>query len=408
MFDDNHMDRMMKSILENGQEEVPARVWDGISEGLDRMERRKSVVLWFRRAGLAAAAAAVALGVILNMGQEEELVPMTADSSMIAVVEPEHIAPAEDNAVPTEDKAVQAGSTVSTEAKTTFQESSRLLAYAAPEVPAVPDETSTDIPDVTFPAISGDDTSGIPSDISPVIPSEVEGSPDQGTWQEDETEFKERKIKTALAISGIAGTNNPQSRGGISPMRSPALGRQYTKTTIEQTSTETIYGIPLSFGAGVKLSFNERWSLGMGLNYTLLTSRFNGKYIRVTDGMISAPVSANIRNLQHYIGIPINAYYNIISRDFINFYAYAGGTVEKCIMNRYQVQTSPVIHHPEDTKGVQLSADLGIGVEFMLGRYVGIYVDPSLRYYFRNGQPKSIRTAQPLMLGFEMGFRFNL
>ena len=74
MFDDNHMDRMMKSILENGQEEVPARVWDGISEGLDRMERRKSVVLWFRRAGVTAAAAAVALGVILNMGQEDEFV----------------------------------------------------------------------------------------------------------------------------------------------------------------------------------------------------------------------------------------------------------------------------------------------------------------------------------------------
>ena len=123
MFDDNHMDRMMKSILESGQEEVPARVWDGISEGLDRIERRKSVVLWFRRAGVAAAAAAVAVGVILNMGQEDELVPMTADSGMIAVVEPEHIAPAEDNAVPTEDKAVQAGSTVSTEAKTAFSES---------------------------------------------------------------------------------------------------------------------------------------------------------------------------------------------------------------------------------------------------------------------------------------------
>lgn len=410
MFDDNHMDRMMKSILESGQEEVPARVWDGISEGLDRIERRKSVVLWFRRAGVAAAAAAVAVGVILNMGQEDELVPMTADSGMIAVVEPEHIAPEEDTAVPTEDMAVPAGSTSSAamEAKTMLPERSRLLAYAEPEAPAVPNEVSTDIPDEASPVISDDATSIIPSDISPVVPGEVEGSPDQGTWQEDETELKDRRMKTSLVISGIAGTNNPQSRSGINPMRSPALGRQYTKTTIEQTSTETIYGIPLSFGAGVKLNFNERWSLGMGLNYTLLTSKFNGKYIRVTDGIISAPVSANIRNLQHYIGIPINAYYNIISRDFINFYAYAGGTVEKCIMNTYQVQTSPVIHHTEDTKGVQLSADLGIGVEFMLGRYVGIYVDPSLRYYFRNGQPKSIRTAQPLMLGFEMGFRFNL
>ena len=61
-----------------------------------------------------------------------------------------------------------------------------------------------------------------------------------------------------------------------------------------------------------------------------------------------------------------------------------------------------------DNKRVQLSANLGIGVEFLLGDYLGLYVDPSLRYYFDNGQPASIRTAQPLMLGFEMGLRVKL
>ena len=71
------------------------------------------------------------------------------------------------------------------------------------------------------------------------------------------------------------------------------------------------------------------------------------------------------------------------------------------------VNGSPIIHK-EKAKGVQLSANVGIGVEFMLGKYVGLYVDPSLRYYFDNGQPKSIRTAQPLMLGFEMGIRARL
>jgi hypothetical protein len=146
----------------------------------------------------------------------------------------------------------------------------------------------------------------------------------------------------------------------------------------------------------------------MGLNYTMLTSRFSGKYTKVENGGASLPIAATIRNTQHFIGIPINAYYNIVSRDFVNFYAYAGGTVEKCVADRYEVQTTPVIHHAEDIKGVQLSANAGIGVEFMIGRYVGLYIDPSLRYYFDCNQPKSIRTAQPLMLGFEMGFRFKL
>ena len=68
----------------------------------------------------------------------------------------------------------------------------------------------------------------------------------------------------------------------------------------------------------------------------------------------------------------------------------------------------PGINHREAVKGVQLSANAGIGVEFLLGKHVGIYLDPSLRYYFSCRQPQSIRTAQPLMLGFEAGVRFNL
>ena len=59
-------------------------------------------------------------------------------------------------------------------------------------------------------------------------------------------------------------------------------------------------------------------------------------------------------------------------------------------------------------KGVQWSVNVGLGVEFMLGKTVGIYLDPSLRYYFNCGQPSSIRTEQPLMLAFEAGLRFKI
>ena len=125
------------------------------------------------------------------------------------------------------------------------------------------------------------------------------------------------------------------------------------------------------------------------------------------DGGILKDISSDIRNSQHYIGIPVNAYYNIVNQDKINFYTYAGGTVEKCISDKYHVVNTEITHS-EKAKGVQLSANVGLGVEFMLGKHLGLYIDPSLRYYFECGQPKSIRTAQPLMLGFEMGFRARL
>ena len=397
MFDDNHMDDLMKSILDSGQEDVPARVWDGISEGLDRIERRKRVVLWVRRASVAAAAAAIALGVFINMDKELVIVPEVTDSQMIAVVEPETTTP------PVE------------ETENAIAPFRNITAYVKPEVKAEAAlEQSIEPEPVPEPEpVSESTTVTQTQPVGSIEKTEqktrqAEKVEAADSWVEDDVEFRERKIRTSLVVNGIAGTNNPHAKEGLSPLKSPALGKQYTKTTIEQTSTETLYGIPISFGAGVKLHFTERWSLGMGLNYTLLTSKFNGKYIKVTDGVEEAPIAGNVRNVQHYIGIPINAYYDIVNKDFINLYAYAGGAVEKCILNRYQVQTTTDIHHSEDVKGVQLSVNAGFGIEFRLGRYVGLYIDPSLRYYFNNGQPKSIRSSQPLMLGFETGLRFNL
>ena len=43
-----------------------------------------------------------------------------------------------------------------------------------------------------------------------------------------------------------------------------------------------------------------------------------------------------------------------------------------------------------------------------LGKHLGLYIDPSLRYYFDCDQPHNIRAAQPLMLGFEVGLKAYL
>ena len=179
------------------------------------------------------------------------------------------------------------------------------------------------------------------------------------------------------------------------------------KTTVKETSTQSSYGIPVSFGAGVRIGLAPKWSLSAGLNYSMLSRTFYGDYTKVTDGSVEYSISSDIRNVQHYIGIPVNVYYNILESDNMSFYAYAGGTAEKCITNRYDVLSTSIVHK-DNPAGLQLSANAGIGVEFMLGRHLGFYIDPSLRYYFDNNQPKSIRTAQPLTLGFEMGLRINL
>ena len=92
MFEDNkynESDLMMRSIREEGVEEVPAGVWDAVSEGLDKASRKKTVVLAWRRAAVGfGVAAALAVGIVLNHGSGDSLVPDAGQSDMIAVVEP--------------------------------------------------------------------------------------------------------------------------------------------------------------------------------------------------------------------------------------------------------------------------------------------------------------------------------
>ena len=220
-------------------------------------------------------------------------------------------------------------------------------------------------------------------------------------WGEDE---KTEKRDISLMLSGLASTNSTQSRNRLGLMKAPTITSAPQKTGVTETSTNSTYGLPVSFGVGVKIGLSDRWSVGVGANYSILTRQFYGKY---TDVDKNIDIHSDIRNTLHYIGIPLNAYYDIVDKDRVNLYAYAGGTVEKCVADAYHV-LSDSIYHRDNVDGMQLSANVGFGVEFMLGKHLGLYIDPSVRYYFDCNQPKSIRTVQPLMFGFEMGLRARL
>lgn len=386
MFDNQHteQDLMFRSILENGQEEVPARVWDGVASGLDQIERRRTVVLWWRRTAVSvAAAAAVAIGVMLNRPSEEFVLP--AQEDMVAVIAPQTI------------EEVTTPQTIEEVAEQTVY-----LAYAPAKAPApvsvIVEQPVADIAIIEEPA----------SDTTPTAENgqtdakHVEPTADYYDWAE-ETPAAKNKIKASLVLSSTTGANSARKSSPNTRLKRPVNPNTLIKTGITEYGGSQ-YSLPLSFGVGVKMDLTDRWSIGVGVNYTMLSRMFKGDYLNVENGNILEYTQSDIRNRQHYIGIPVNAYFNILSNGWINFYTYAGGAVEKCVENKYHILESTSTYK-EKVQGVQLSANLGIGVEFMLGKHVGLYLDPSARYYFHCHQPKSIRTAKPLMFGAEIGLR---
>lgn len=161
------------------------------------------------------------------------------------------------------------------------------------------------------------------------------------------------------------------------------------------------YSVPVSVGISAKIRLSERFDLGIGVNYTVMSRKlageFNGNYY------------SDIRNIQQYVGIPLSIYFNIVQSKRVAFYVQAGGAVERSVSDQYRMTeaNNNVITHREPAKGVQLSVSAGIGIEYWFTDFIGIYLDPTLRYYFDNYQAKSIRTDQPLQTGFELGMRFK-
>ena len=401
MFDDkNNMDSdlMMRSILEGAEEAVPASVWEGVSAGLDKAARGKVVALWWRRAGIGAAAAAVAAVAAMLLVQPGDgtmdIVP--AYDEMIAVVEPEPAVPenAEETVAPKTAYIAQATPAVSSAVKSEIVPS---------EIPAT-EEIYTDqtvAEETEEPTIKATDSKS-------EVKEEWHYHHDISALEGQLIDPVIKKRKVSFVLSGLTGTNAAQNEAGKGIFKRPEANHGPLTTGIKQTSTNSTYDIPLSFGAGVKVGISPKWSIGAGVNYSMLSRKFSGTYTKVNEaGVVENSTSSDIRNTQHYIGIPVNAYYNVVDSRNVNFYAYAGGTVEKCISDKYSVLNTSIIHKNK-VEGFQWSANVGIGVGFKLSEHLGLYIDPSLRYYFDCDQPHSIRSAQPLMLGFEVGLKVNL
>lgn len=430
--EDKEFDLKIRSILEDCREEVPDYLWESVQKRLPAKEKRP-VVIWLRRSAIAVAAAAAAaafifLGADLFIGTGHHAgqpMDLSADAGIQVI-----------------DKAATSGDTLPSDRTILADASHKPVSMMSENVPqSVTQETvsqaetqvtglqsdineteeQSDINSMSaaIPQQSGEkSTAGLNEKPEREKQTKAEGSdtesigdrtPSASTWDDAnvldaDIDAGRRKTPVAMTISGNAISNSTQGKSArsIAPMQSSGI----PPANSLHEDMATSYGIPLSFGAGVKIFFNSRWALGAGINYSLLNRTLSGIYYDEN----STPFSdSDILNSQSYIGIPVNVYFSILKKDFIDLYAYAGGAVEKCVSSTYLIDApGQTLTYREKSRGVQMSADLGIGVEFLVIDRLGIYIDPSVRYYFKSNQPKSIRTVQPLMFGFEAGLRVRL
>lgn len=417
-------DAQVKMMLENAAEPVPAGVWSGVSGALARRERRMGMLLLLRRTSLAvaAAAAAVTAGIFLYGGLSENELTVADSQPMAAVT------PLTDSAAPLEVKTVETLETVETESSTPV----KLIKpeKAAPAKVAMATKKEAVKEDVTEvePAEAEMAEEAEKAEVTEIVEATdiAEAKADvEATAQPDIYCFDINHPEADLLADAGAKPRSARrlslNAGGVmesnlSPVHTSFNGRRRVsqavpaKVGIKESVSQSEYSLPLSFGAGITWHFSERWGLGTGLTYTYLGRHFKGTYVsEVNDGLVVNAINGDIHNGLHYLGIPLTLSYTILDNRNIQLYGFADGMVEKAVSNRYRIEgmDGDVFYH-ESVDGVQYSFGGGVGIRFRLTDHLGLYLDPSLRYYPNCDQPRSIRTQEPLMFSIEAGLRFDL
>ena len=162
---------------------------------------------------------------------------------------------------------------------------------------------------------------------------------------------------------------------------------------------------PIRVGVTLRYAFAPRWAVESGLNYSHLRSD-------VTVG--NANNYYDERTSLHYIGLPVNVVYSLLSTRAVELYVMAGGMVEKCVSGslrtNYFVGGEPHnnSHSSVSVGGLQFSANASAGVQLNLSPTVGLYAEPGVGYWFDNGSKvESIYHDRPRNFNLNLGLRFT-
>lgn len=395
-------DREVRAKMLSGTEPVGDALWAGVQNRIAAAKHRAVVVLWWRRAAFAfSAAAAIAIGVFIFVPKNSSPLTPSSPSS------PELVAVADNIDSVDEAEVNVAGVDVARVSKARVGAAAKVVSITPASAPIIPGPDSSLIPgsdresQPEMPEQAGHDepATKAPAETEPihVVPAE---KADLFAMAESP---KSRKTPSWIITAGGNIQNNKADGAASGAMRS--AGDADSNSRINDLGDQT-FGIPLTFGVGVIKTLPSGLGFGTGVNYSLLPRTFRGTYTP-EDG---AGYEADITERQHFIGIPLNVFYEIVSTEHFSFHVFAGGEGEKLISRNFTItgdNTSPV-NYSEGAKGIQWSVGGGIGMEFKLTRHLGLYLDPGVRYYFNCAQPRSIRTIQPFMFNLEAGLRLDL
>lgn len=419
------------------EKDAPEGLWEGISRELPKLNdgdmlthkpQRKAAFRMWRVAGVAAAASvALVIGYNflgnsakdnINIATNTTKHPnMLASNKKPLGNEPTGVCA--EQATHSEDNLLAEQPTL---AKASMEQST--LANASTEQPTLANaSTETDVKEISSKEIGSKEenkqteTKSAKREDSYVLPHNPDNNllafNDMKERRGDEDAPSRWSVSTgAMGGLGASGTTTAYGDylvlscpGGADTKDSPMLDMNTVNRDVEQ-KTEYDHHLPIRIGLSVAYALTDRLSISSGLTYTRLASD-------IKDASRESKYIGEQR--LHYVGIPVNVSYKVVSSRWISLYGTAGVLAEKCVSGTTDegyVENNTMKYtntHDISSKPLQMSVNAGVGIQFDFIDNVGIYAEPGLSYYFDDGSAlQTIYKEKPLNFNLNVGVRFKL
>ena len=211
-------------------------------------------------------------------------------------------------------------------------------------------------------------------------------------WTTDDSP-RESSAKWSLGINasgGLLASNNSQRMGRIyydsfaNEEAFNTISLSFDKN-LPYTMAEYVseHHLPIRLGLSLNYQLSPRLALLSGISYTYLYSEFK----------IPLYSNASYDQKLHYLGIPLGLSYQLWAASRFQLYLSGGLMLEKCL----------------NEKPWQWSVEASAGIEYSLVRQLGLYLEPSLGYYFKDGTSfDHYYKEHPLAPSIEFGLRLHI
>lgn len=246
---------------------------------------------------------------------------------------------------------------------------------------------------------------------------------DDGDDGDDSKVVKKRgKSKYAISLSGRSALMSSQQTSTLPATLRSSLSDSYGSFTMSKMQaytdekdvnpeSETNHRQPLSFGLLTSFDITSRLQIETGLVYTFLSSETNN----------SSEGFNNTEKVQfHYLGIPVNVNYTILSVNKLDMFVTAGAMIEKDIYGKIEYRDEKTIPSLTNSgyanessskinqKNPQISVATGVGITYPIYNKAHLFGKIGGRYYINaNNEFKTYYSDEKFGLDIQLGIKLN-